>query len=111
VAGIGGARMRGAASRANEASRADGAWFAVELLDMRAGVDKALARVVNVFGCPPMPEPGYRLGPDHPSDILSLVLTFSLNDVDQYVVNRATVPGGASVCDICIAISQRWMLD
>jgi transposase len=30
--------------------RIDAAWFAVEPLDMRAGVDKALARVVNVFG-------------------------------------------------------------
>ena len=30
--------------------RVDAAWFAVEPLDMRAGVDKALARVVDVFG-------------------------------------------------------------
>ncbi len=30
--------------------RVDVAWFAVEPLDMRAGVDTALARVVNVFG-------------------------------------------------------------
>jgi transposase len=30
--------------------RIDAAWFAVEPLDMRAGVDTALARVVNVFG-------------------------------------------------------------
>jgi transposase len=30
--------------------RVDVAWFAVEALDMRAGVDTALARVVNVFG-------------------------------------------------------------
>ena len=30
--------------------RIDAAWFAIEPLDMRAGVDKALARVVNVFG-------------------------------------------------------------
>ena len=29
--------------------RIDAAWFAVEPLDMRAGVDKALARVVSVF--------------------------------------------------------------
>ena len=28
----------------------DAAWSAVEPLDMRAGVDNALARVVNVFG-------------------------------------------------------------
>jgi transposase len=30
--------------------RVDSASFAVEPLDMRAGVDTALARVVNVFG-------------------------------------------------------------
>ena len=30
--------------------RVDAAWFAVEPIDMRAGVDKALARVVDVFG-------------------------------------------------------------
>ncbi len=30
--------------------RVDAAWFAVEPFDMRAGVDKALARVVTVFG-------------------------------------------------------------
>ena len=30
--------------------RVDAAWFAVEPLDMRAGADTALARVVNVFG-------------------------------------------------------------
>ena len=30
--------------------RIDAAWFAVEPLDMRAGVDKSLARVVDVFG-------------------------------------------------------------
>lgn len=30
--------------------RVDAAWFAIEPLDMRAGVDTALARVVNVFG-------------------------------------------------------------
>ncbi|SRR6266700_3780006 len=30
--------------------RVDAAWLAIEPLDMRAGVDKALARVVNVFG-------------------------------------------------------------
>jgi transposase len=42
--------MRDVASRAHEVIRVDAAWFAVEPLDMRAGVDKALARVVNVFG-------------------------------------------------------------
>jgi len=30
--------------------RIDAAWLAVEPLDMRAGVDTALARVVSVFG-------------------------------------------------------------
>jgi transposase len=30
--------------------RVDAAWFAIEPLDMRAGTDTALARVVNVFG-------------------------------------------------------------
>ena len=30
--------------------RIDAAWIAVEPLDMRAGVDTALARVVSVFG-------------------------------------------------------------
>lgn len=30
--------------------RVDAAWLAVEPLDMRAGVDTALARVVSVFG-------------------------------------------------------------
>jgi transposase len=30
--------------------RVDVAWFAVEAMDMRAGVDTALARVVSVFG-------------------------------------------------------------
>ena len=30
--------------------RVDAAWFAVEPLDMRAGIDTALARVVSVFG-------------------------------------------------------------
>lgn len=30
--------------------RVDAAWYAVEPLDMRAGVDTALARVVSVFG-------------------------------------------------------------
>jgi transposase len=42
--------VRTAAARAYEVIRVDAAWFAVEPLDMRAGVDKALARVVDVFG-------------------------------------------------------------
>jgi transposase len=50
VAGVGGSRVCVAAQRADEVIRVDAAWFAVEPLDMRAGVDKALARVVDVFG-------------------------------------------------------------
>jgi transposase len=42
--------MRSHAARDLEVIRIDAAWFAVEPLDMRAGVDKALARVVSVFG-------------------------------------------------------------
>ena len=34
----------------SEVIRIDAAWFAVEPLDMRSGVDTALARVVSVFG-------------------------------------------------------------
>ncbi len=50
MASIGGERVRTAAQRAHEVIRIDAAWLAVEPLDMRAGVDTALARVVNVFG-------------------------------------------------------------
>jgi len=50
VAGIGSARVRAVTARAHSVIRVDAAWFAVEPLDMRAGTDKALARVVNVFG-------------------------------------------------------------
>jgi transposase len=50
VAGIGGPRVRATASRADEVIRVDAAWFSIEPLDMRAGTDKALARVVSVFG-------------------------------------------------------------
>ena len=42
--------MRAAAARADEVIRVDAAWLALVPLDMRAGVDKALARVVDVFG-------------------------------------------------------------
>ena len=42
--------MRAAAARADEVIRIDAAFFALEPLDMRAGTDKALARVVDVFG-------------------------------------------------------------
>jgi hypothetical protein len=51
MAGLGGERMRAPAQRAHQVIRVDAAWLAVEPLDMRAGVDTALARVVNVFGC------------------------------------------------------------
>jgi hypothetical protein len=50
MAGIGGTRVRAADERAVEVIRIDAAWFAVEPMDMRAGVDTVLARVVNVFG-------------------------------------------------------------
>jgi transposase len=42
--------VRSAAARADTVIRIDAAWVAVEPLDMRAGVDTALARVVSVFG-------------------------------------------------------------
>lgn len=50
MAGLGGSGVRRAAARAHEVIRIDAAWLAVEPLDMRAGVDTALARVVSVFG-------------------------------------------------------------
>ena len=50
MAGIGGTRVCAVAARAHEVIRIDAAWLAVEPLDMRAGVDTALARVVSVFG-------------------------------------------------------------
>jgi hypothetical protein len=50
VASIGGARVCATVARAHEVIRIDAAWIAVEPLDMRAGVDTALARVVKVFG-------------------------------------------------------------
>jgi transposase len=50
MAGNGSARVCVAVARADEVIRVDAAWFAVEPLDMRAGVDTVLARVVNVFG-------------------------------------------------------------
>ena len=42
--------MRAVAAGTHEVIRIDAAWIAVEPLDMRAGVDTALARVVKVFG-------------------------------------------------------------
>ena len=42
--------MRFITAGTHEVIRIDAAWIAVEPLDMRAGVDTALARVVKVFG-------------------------------------------------------------
>lgn len=50
MAVVGGTGVRRVAERPSEVIRIDAAWFAVEPLDMRAGVDTALARVVSVFG-------------------------------------------------------------
>jgi transposase len=50
VAGIASAGVRAASADTHEVIRIDAAWIAVEPLDMRAGVDTALARVVKVFG-------------------------------------------------------------
>ena len=50
MAGIEGARVRDVATGVDEVIRIDAAWVAVEPLDMRAGVDTALARVIKVFG-------------------------------------------------------------
>jgi hypothetical protein len=50
VARIGGRAVRGSLAGAEALIRIDAAWIAVEPLDMRAGVDTALARVVSVFG-------------------------------------------------------------
>jgi hypothetical protein len=46
------ARVRNLASRSRQVIRVDAAWFAVEPLDIRAGVDTAVARVVSVSGQP-----------------------------------------------------------
>ncbi len=50
MAAVCGTRLRRVAEWFSEVIRIDAAWFAVEPLDMRAGVDTALARVVSVFG-------------------------------------------------------------
>lgn len=42
--------MRGVDARAAALIRVDAIWLAVQPLDMRAGTESALARVVNVFG-------------------------------------------------------------
>lgn len=42
--------MRGVAAQVARVIRIDEAWLAVDPLDMRAGFDTALGRVVTVFG-------------------------------------------------------------
>lgn len=42
--------MRPMAARGAGVIRIDAVWLATEPLDMRAGIDSALARVVKVFG-------------------------------------------------------------
>jgi len=43
--------VRGLAARTAAMIRIEAAWLAVEPLNMRAGTETALARVVRVFGC------------------------------------------------------------
>ena len=43
--------MRGLDERAAEVIRIDSLWLAVEPMDMRAGAERLLASVVQVFGC------------------------------------------------------------
>ena len=50
LAARGGGRLRGLDARAAAVIRVDAVWLAVEPLDMRAGTEAALARVVRVFG-------------------------------------------------------------
>src|SRR5690606_27999841 len=50
LAGIGGAAVRGLATRAAALIRVDEVWLAVGPLDLRAGMESMLVRVVNVFG-------------------------------------------------------------
>lgn len=45
-----GRRLRGVAARVAAVIRVDAIWLATEPLDMRAGTETALARVVAVFG-------------------------------------------------------------
>ena len=44
--------MRRLAARVAAMIRIDAVWLATEPMDMRAGTDTALARVVKVFGAP-----------------------------------------------------------
>lgn len=50
MAGIGRNRLRGLGARASALIRVDAVWLAVQPLDMRAGTEAALVRVVAVFG-------------------------------------------------------------
>ena len=50
MAAGGGALLRRLATRVAALIRIDAVWLATEPMDMRAGVDTALARVVKVFG-------------------------------------------------------------
>jgi transposase len=50
MAAISDARVRDLAAGSSQVNRIDAAWFAVEPLDMRAGANTALGRVVSVFG-------------------------------------------------------------
>jgi transposase len=47
---LGGGRVRGLGARLAEVIRIDAVWLAVEPVDLRAGMDTVLARVVAVFG-------------------------------------------------------------
>ncbi len=50
MAGIGGSRLCGMAAGVVALIRVEAIWLAVEPIDMRAGPDTVLARVVKVFG-------------------------------------------------------------
>ncbi len=50
MAGIGRDRLRGLGARDPALIRVDAVWLAVQPLDMRAGTEAALVRVVAVFG-------------------------------------------------------------
>ncbi len=47
---VGGRSLRRVDARADQVIRVDALWLATEPLDMRAGTETALARVVSVFG-------------------------------------------------------------
>jgi transposase len=50
MASTGGRALHGLDARAAEVIRIDAVWLATQPLDMRAGTESALARVVQVFG-------------------------------------------------------------